>query len=525
MPMTLKDMARLDPSTVQMWNGTKWTRVLGTSKSQRRGTELEFVLRSGETISCTPTHRFPTTRGVVSAREIVVGDCLTQVRLPQPDVLKDCALDEDAAWFAGLYIAEGSMADDTIQIAGHVKEAARWECVQRIAHKYGGTATRTVNGNCADIRVYGKVLVAVLAELVRGKTAHNKAVANVVWRYSDKFLDALLDGYLSGDAHVDKNRWRLGFCRNGALAQDLRTLCARLGYTLTLNTGMATFDGKLWPIFRGELRKTRTGYRTERTRTEVVAIRKARCRYVYDVGVEDAPHVFALASGILTHNSKPNPMPESVTDRCTKSHEYMFLLTKQPKYFYDHEGAKEPAAKGAAGSTFNKGKTAEHQLGRAQTTERTQNEETRNRRDVWTIATQPYKEAHFAVFPEALVRPCLLAGTSRHGCCPTCGEPYRRVVEHTNMRIRRSERTHEKGQTRASGTVEAPATTTTTTGWTMECNCPEAPAAPCTVLDPFMGSGTTGAVCKQLGLEFVGVELNSDYIKLARRRIVAAKRT
>lgn len=152
--------------------------------------------------------------------------------------------------------------------------------------------------------------------------------------------------------------------------------------------------------------------------------------------------------------AKPNPMPESVTDRPTKSHEYLFLLTKSERYYFDHEAIKEDAVRGAAGSTFNTGKTAEHQLGRSSTAERVEDGK-RNRRDVWTIPTKPFKGAHFAVMPEALVEPCILAG------CPEGG----------------------------------------------------------TVLDPFTGSGTVGAVALRLGRRFIGCELNPDYAEMAQRRI------
>lgn len=145
-----------------------------------------------------------------------------------------------------------------------------------------------------------------------------------------------------------------------------------------------------------------------------------------------------LRSDIIWH--KPNPMPESVTDRPTKSHEYLFLFAKSERYFYDHEAIKEPANRGAAGSEFHTGKTGEHQLGRASTVTRSGNKErkpasargvpvdtngasngsvagsvpwegdTRNKRTVWTIATQPFSGAHFATFPpsnlQTLCRRC-----------------------------------------------------------------------------------------------------------------------
>ena len=115
-----------------------------------------------------------------------------------------------------------------------------------------------------------------------------------------------------------------------------------------------------------------------------------------------------LRQDIIWH--KPNPMPESVRDRCTKAHEYIFLLSKSERYFFDSEAMREEAVKGAAGSSFNTGKTATHQLGRSSDAERVEDGK-RNRRSVWTVATRPYKGSHFATFPPALIEPCILAGS------------------------------------------------------------------------------------------------------------------
>lgn len=119
-----------------------------------------------------------------------------------------------------------------------------------------------------------------------------------------------------------------------------------------------------------------------------------------------------LRQDIIWH--KPNPMPESVRDRCTKAHEYIFLLSKSPKYHFDWQAMREDAVKGAAGSSFNKGKTATHQLGRSSEAERVEDGK-RNRRSVWPVSTKPFKGAHFATFPPELIEPCILAG------CPAGG--------------------------------------------------------------------------------------------------------
>lgn len=326
----------------------------------------------------------------------------------------------------------------------------------------------------------------------------------------------------------------------------------------------------------------RSGHCNQKNMGEVVKIRKARCREVYDLGVADEPHLFAMASGVLTHNSKPNPMPESVTDRCTKGHEYLFLLSKSPRYYFDAEAIAEPIAASSVdrlaqdidnqdgsdrvpgktngkmkavansswkGSRFDHGKTAEHQLGRAQVRPKgnaktfrgggsytqgrsfdnsadierdshgNEPNETglRNRRSVWTVATQPFKEAHFATFPPSLIEPCIKAGTSEKGCCAKCGAPWERVVERTAMIIDRSERTHEKGDTRASGTMLEPPTCKTL-GWRPTCKH-DVVITPCVILDPFGGAGTSGLVADRLGRNAILIELNPQYAAMAERRI------
>ncbi|MGH9438541.1 MAG: DNA methyltransferase, partial [Terriglobia bacterium] len=420
MPMMLRDAARLKPETVKLWNGKKWTQVLGWSKAKRSGRELEIVLRSGERIGCTETHQFPTGRGLLKASQLVVGDKLKRVSLPGPDVQKAPAhIGKDAAWLAGLYIAEGSRSEDTIQIAGHSKEDCRWERLKSIAESYGGSATRTVTGNIMDVRLYGKVLVSLIDELISGATAHDKHLSTACWSYSNTFLREILDGYLSGDGHYDKSnrRWRLGFCRNYNLERDLRTLCSRLGIHLELKLSIAAFKGRKFPSFRGEIRLA--GHWNCKSAEEIVEIRKSRCREVYDVGVEDEPHVFALASGIITHNSKPNPMPESVTDRPTRSHEFIFLLSKEQRYFYDAAALREPFADRRKGRDGSKQAGERNRGGRTDgfTNGIDPSHEGRNGRDVWTITSSVYRAPglHFAGFPEELARRCLLTG------CPPDG--------------------------------------------------------------------------------------------------------
>ena len=223
--------------------------------------------------------------------------------------------------------------------------------------------------------------------------------------------------------------------------------------------------------------------------------------------------------------AKPNPMPESVTDRPTKSHEYLFLLSKSARYYYDADAIREPIATAANAQsrgpkdTPDRGPREGGNGGLHDTAMRMRDGDYigRNKRSVWTIATAPFAEAHFATFPPKLVEPCILAGASERGCCSECGSPWARVTERTPMVIARSDRTHELGHTRSSGTMVSPPSSTTT-GWKPTC-AHDAPTVPCTVLDPFLGSGTTAMVAKQLGRKAVGIDLSAEYLEMAKKRV------
>ncbi len=214
--------------------------------------------------------------------------------------------------------------------------------------------------------------------------------------------------------------------------------------------------------------------------------------------------------------AKPNPMPESVTDRPTSSYEMVYLLAKAARYFYDADAVREPHEE--PGRVQVNAGARPRSLVRAFVAgdERGYNPAGRSCRNVWTIATAPYSEAHFATFPPALAERCIRAGTSERGCCAACGAPWARVVERTAMVLDRSERTHPMGRTRTSGTMIEPPTSTTT-GWAPSCAC-DADVVPATVLDPFAGAGTTLLVADRLQRDAIGIELNPDYTRMAMDR-------
>jgi DNA modification methylase len=162
-----------------------------------------------------------------------------------------------------------------------------------------------------------------------------------------------------------------------------------------------------------------------------------------------------LRQDIIWH--KPNPMPESVQDRCTKAHEYIFLMSKSHKYHYDHEAIKEEAISAGiiSGSFQGRQGGAEYHAQSGGVGSEAKEYLNKNKRSVWTIPVKPYADAHFAVFPQDLIEPCILAGAPIGGI----------------------------------------------------------------VLDPFMGSGTTAQVAQHLGRQYLGCELNEDYKPLQQKRL------
>jgi DNA modification methylase len=231
-----------------------------------------------------------------------------------------------------------------------------------------------------------------------------------------------------------------------------------------------------------------------------------------------------LRQDIIWH--KPNPMPESVTDRCTKAHEYVFLLAKSQRYYYDAEAISEDAKPGTHITTQKSFGGQAAGAGVAPSGNQIPGKEwswgeTRNRRSVWTVCTKPYSGAHFAVMPPDLVKPCIMAGTSAEGCCAACGAPWQRVVERERVATRPGTDTKVTGDSMTDGNRDPQrhVTEVKTVGWERTCECDEARVSPCTVLDPFNGAATVGLVSLQLQRRYIGIELNPDYCKISVDRI------
>jgi len=463
----IKDLYRTNYHDISLWTGEKWTPITHMVKKPQKERGVEILLRSGEKILATSDHIFPLKNGNEKrVSELNVGDILTSCILPNND--KKCQyIQNDMAWFLGLFLAEGSFSsDDKIQISGHIKENEyRLSKIQKLAESFDGcNATLYCEGNKSTIGLKSNIIKSIIDHYIGGKNAKGKFLNNTVWNRDNMFLENLLQGYLDGDGHYDEknNRYRLSFCYNKKLASSFRTLSARLGVKLVLNKRFASYQGKKFPAYHGEIRMIHVNHHNCNDKMEIVGIRESNINTFYDISIDCDKHLFSLASGTLTHNCKPNALPQSCTDRFTVDFETIFMFTKNKKYFFNQQ--IEPFANASNPDEIYTGEaTKDYESSNAQNpsdTKRRILESMKKRggrsmRAVWKINTKPNKSVHTATFPEELVERMLKSG------CP------------------------EEG----------------------------------VVLDFFMGSGTTGIVAKRLGMNYIGFDLNPEYCKIARKRI------
>jgi DNA modification methylase len=244
--------------------------------------------------------------------------------------------------------------------------------------------------------------------------------------------------------------------------------------------------------------------------------------------------------------AKKNCLPESVMDRPTRNHEYIFLLSKFAHYYYDAEAIKEPAVGGVdpGGVGYGHGTDSEKRGRKRIMYPGACNDDltkgmpgyavapgapTRNKRSVWWIGTEPFTEAHFATFPTRLIEPCILAGSSPQAC-PVCSSPWKRIVE--RKRLNRTElpegdprhrpNTYQGAYGDINGKADAGYTKTNTLGWQPTCTCPgNNGSGKSIVLDPFSGAGTSVMVALRHGRRGIGLELNPAYVEMSQRRIIA----
>lgn len=312
-----------------LWDGENWNRVVNVKITPKKGTELRLKLKSGEEISCTEDHIWPTQRGNLNARDLVVGDTLGYVKLPEPENASAPEhVPDEIGWLIGLFLGDGCYQRDknsVFHLFCHIDDKEDHSRLERIVRSYGGNITwrGRDGGKNWNARIFSPMLSAVINQYVCDGNCFKKHLSTACLSKSDSFLASVLEGYGDSDGHWlddERSSYRIRFCNNRMLARDLRMIASRVGVPISLKLSKdKDLNGDEMLVYRGTIRfqsVKKCGRDQLADRGEIVEICPADYRYAqyYDISVENSPHTYALSSGLLTHNClwpAPYSMPGS----------------------------------------------------------------------------------------------------------------------------------------------------------------------------------------------------------------------
>lgn len=499
-PMSIRELFTKDYTLFKLWNGSEWVGVTNIRKTEDPRDKIELIMGNGEAIGTTLNHQFILEDGtVVEAKDLKVGDVLMRCDLPDERSNYPFKIDPELLWLCGLYLACGERVKGRYEFHINVEQERLVDRIDSIMRTYGGGMECLDNHDKIIVKIDSDMVADVISTATWGNSSSEKCLFYGCWNLSNGELRQLMTGYFQGIGYsgVDYDGIKIPYDpKNHYWRMNLRSLAARLGAYITVKWIKKNENDKFFsPLMVWHRRKM---FDADNDDCKLVRIRDCSAENFYDVSVGDDKHIYTLASGIMTHNCKPNPLPESVLDRCTKAHEYIFLLSKSKKYFFDYEAIEEeatgydgrkdtmlkgspkydnaevfagqkPQSMAARGHERWKFKAVKPEMKNIQDMGRTIHSFHKNRamggtddvyavrrkRDVWNVPTKSFPGAHFATFPEKLVEPCVLAG------CPEGG----------------------------------------------------------VVLDIFNGAATTGMVALRHGRKYVGIELNPEYVEISRKRI------
>lgn len=542
---------------------------------------IHITFRDGIEITCSIFHKFVLENGnLIQALALKKGDVIKKVKhnlLP----LKKGIWNYEWGWFIGLYLAEGSLDKKGIRLSLDKKEIKWQGKIQRLFKIFGVKVDSYIYNNNLCLQVHSSIAIEIIDTFIRGKGSKGKRLTREAFMYGTEFIEGIINGWLEGDGHFDRynQRWRVGITRNKGLIDDLRACALIVGYMFRARQGYAKYQNGTKPIVRITVRKTFKSHSYNRkSDTEIMRVTPSKERELYNIEVK-GNHLFTLLNGALSHNS--NPMPSSVKDRLTVTYEPVFMLVKNKKYYFDLDAIRVPHKESSIqryqyqaigknvkykdrqnvqglnkffqkqssnyqGKFLGYGKDVEkYNSPRARTQRKLQGTSLERERDlrpikagknpgdVWQLSTQPFPQAHFAIFPEKLIIPMIKAGCPRR-ICEKCGKARVRMIE-TIIKMPNFDYKKQRlnigrgGEKFSRHYINSPEYKKALAnkkvkfrGWT-NCGC-DANWKKGIILDPFMGAGTIGVVAKKLRRNYIGIDLNPKYVKMAKKRIKKTKR-
>jgi len=590
--------------TIDRENKFKWVRVKNKFNNGKKPV-LKITTKSGKEVVCSEEHQFPVKSSyyygkylklkLKKAKNLSKKDFLL-INYKLPAVLPDGNEDDyNRGFVIGFFIAEGSYIKRKIGIYKDnifSKTAQRrWGRLDKPKVVYDGVqfscgkkdlergylrylnlfdiTIKNYKGEALSVYSRDNELLNLIRRYVRGEHCDKKHFSQKVWNTSIQFIKGVIDGFLAGDGYFDQesDRWRVRIKPNRQLKEDLELACRLVGYEFRYEGVRKTNYGTkvMSFIIRKKIKRNTFGFLYA---DQIEKIEKIGEKMVYDIEVEpiytsycgrgksNKPtkekrkakwnNIYFLANGVWTHNSKPNHMPSSVKDRFTNSYEPVFMFVKNRKYWFDLDAVRVPHKTDAANKLSDKSKDPYNNSypgGHFSPGERPKGHPMgKNPGDVWSIPTQPFHDAHFAVFPEKLVEPMIKVGCPAE-VCKKCGKPRTRITKKIEIPIKdamknpaylrarpnkngryygKATKDYEKAKAEDPSevkrrTLKSMRMKKETIGWT-DCGC-GAGWEPGVVLDPFMGSGTVAVVAEKLHRRWIGIEINPRYIEMAKKRL------
>ena len=316
--MSIKDIARGNFKNYKLFNGEKWVPLIDCKETESVEEYIQITLRNGNNIKCTENHRFKVNGKLIEAKDLSIGSILEhcQIKNKKENIENyPFYLNKDILWFIGLYLGDGSLSGETIQISANINDNNERERLKRICKSFNCHLREyqsSENGTqyCIDC----KILYNILKEYIAGNTAYGKHFSTKALNLPNDFIKEIIEGYLYADGHWEEenNRWVLGFtAKNQDLQKDLRFISNLLGYDIKLQKTITKAFNAEFKTIRGSLRYETSNHFNAKSSWEIAKIERVKNNHnykFYDLVLEDEPHLFVLHDGTITHNSNPSPL-------------------------------------------------------------------------------------------------------------------------------------------------------------------------------------------------------------------------